>query len=323
MQTNKVKNNQHGVRRFLALICFLAVLATGYYYANGLLKNVNSRTAFNPALANLPAHEEENQAEPFERKIYPYSIVRGGLLSREEVYANIRNDKVVAKHYSDFNAEKARVVQAAENRLMYVSYRRGNNVYWTANAVQIPQGETLITDGTNEARTRCGNRLSATPMTPTSDDEPDVAFFDIPENEIPGYFEPDQTVGMEPMPLTQLDDPVTPLSGFNAPPGGISGGNPYDTAGLYNPGIPSIWGGPGANTDPLQPYTPDPSGRQPDPSGPTDVPGKSVVPPGFPGIPDDYDSITPVPEPGAMVLLSSGLAALVFMRIRLRKRIRK
>jgi hypothetical protein len=55
---------------------------------------------------------------------------------------------------------------------MFVSYRMNNHVYWTRNRMTIPAGETLISDGENYARVRCGNRLSAVAALPVSLSEP-------------------------------------------------------------------------------------------------------------------------------------------------------
>jgi hypothetical protein len=53
-------------------------------------------------------------------------------------------------------------------------------VYWTTRKVKIPQGEMLVTDGTDSARARCGNRVSAVPLEPVSEEEPAVEVFETP-----------------------------------------------------------------------------------------------------------------------------------------------
>jgi len=311
---------------------FVAISA---YSAYRLLNTADGLTAFNSALVKLPTNKTLIQTAQYERKIYPYSIVRGGMGSREEVYANIRTDHVVAEHYSDFDVNQTRIIQAPETRQMYVSYRLGDEVYWTANAITIPQGETLITDGIIEARTRCGNRISATPMTPTSDEEPDVAFFDIPENEIPGYSDPDQTIVSEQTPLTQLGDAETPMTRGPAPRGMLPGGSsgqylPGSPVSLIPPGntVPLLPEGPGVPREPNLPGEPDVPGRPSLPGGPDlpggpggpDLPGLPDLPgrPDLPGLPDLPGSNT-VPEPSTMVMLLTGLATVAFIGIRRKK----
>jgi hypothetical protein len=49
---------------------------------------------------------------------------------------------------------------------VYVSYRKGDKVYWTAKKLQLAEGETLLSDGRSEIRGRCGNRISDLPQLP-------------------------------------------------------------------------------------------------------------------------------------------------------------
>jgi hypothetical protein len=301
MQTNTIIKKQFRVRNFLTWTCLLIIVVIGAYSVYTVLNPDNDGlTALNSALAKLPGSEAPIQTAQYERKIYPYSIVPGGMRSREEVYANIRTDHVVAEHYSGFNVDETRIIQAPKTRSMYVSYRLGDEVFWTAKAVQIPQGETLVTDGIIEARTRCGNQLSATPMTPTSDKEPDAAYFDIPDNEIPGFFAPDQFIGPEQTPMAYFGESTPPLYGGTVPPPFIRPNSPQ-----YNPGS-FVYIPPGTGI--IVPGTPDNPGNTPD------------VPNIF-DIPDIFDPEDPstVPEPGTMVMLLTGLAAMVIIGIRRQK----
>jgi hypothetical protein len=115
-----------------------------------------------------------------ERIVYPYSVIPGGVRSREELAANITADPVIAKHYADFAVQRARIVSSEEAQFAHVSYRIRNNVFWTAKTVKIPKGETLITDGQSSARTRCGNKVSVLAQEPISQEEPPIETFEIP-----------------------------------------------------------------------------------------------------------------------------------------------
>jgi hypothetical protein len=115
-----------------------------------------------------------------ERFVYPYSVIPGGVQSREELAAVIGSDKVVADHYAGFNVSQARIVHAPETQYIHVAYRAQNRVYWTARKIRILKGESLITDGTEMARTRCGNRVSAVPLAPVYNNEPALDVFDLP-----------------------------------------------------------------------------------------------------------------------------------------------
>jgi hypothetical protein len=115
------------------------------------------------------------------RPLYPYSVIPGGAANPQELKTAVLHDAVVAAHYADFNLENARVVRQDADRPMYVSYRLGDRVFWTSKALVIHKGEKLISDGTHEARTRCGNRLSATPLAPVSPEQPPADVLAAPE----------------------------------------------------------------------------------------------------------------------------------------------
>lgn len=112
--------------------------------------------------------------------VYPYSVIPGGVRSREELAESVVKDPVVASHFADFGISQARIVSAEETQFVHVSYRMRNKVYWTKKPVKIPKGETLITDGKDSARTRCGNKVSVLPQEPVSEEEPPIETFDIP-----------------------------------------------------------------------------------------------------------------------------------------------
>ena len=114
------------------------------------------------AAAQVEAQEKLNK----KRRVYPYSIVPGGLADRKELAHAIVMDKVVAVHYAAFEADKATVETVRKPRAVYVSYRKGDKVYWTAKKLHLAAGETLLSDGKNEIRGRCGNRISDVPQQP-------------------------------------------------------------------------------------------------------------------------------------------------------------
>jgi hypothetical protein len=114
-----------------------------------------------------------------DRPIYPYSIVEGGVETIDELREQMARDPVVAAHYRDFNLSKARIERLETPRVAHVSYRMNDAVYWTRKPVVVPAGETILTDGKIEARTRCANQLAFEPG-PVSDDEPDPAVLETP-----------------------------------------------------------------------------------------------------------------------------------------------
>jgi hypothetical protein len=107
-------------------------------------------------------------------------VIAGGAYSGGELDAAVHRDAVVAAHYADFDRANVRTERGGDSTPVYVSYRRGDHVYWTRHRVRLAKGELLLTDGTNVARARCGNRISFTPKRPIEAESP-MLDLDTPE----------------------------------------------------------------------------------------------------------------------------------------------
>lgn len=222
------------------------------------------------------------------RPVYPYSIVSGGVHSVEELRLAMQFDPVVAAHFADFDLDQTRVERVAVSRAVYVSYRSGAQVSWTSKKVSLRAGETILTDGVNEARTRCGNRLAEVkPAEIVLDDEPAPEELETP------------------LPARTL--PIDPLAAYDL----------FAAEGDLPPALDA--------TDALLPSSPLPGSSLA--SAVTDLPGMDIPQiPLLPIIP--YGVITesgpsefdPVPEPATLLLVSPGLAAYAWWRRRMRKR---
>ena len=116
-----------------------------------------------PSLTGLLFH---NSSEQSRRAVYPYSVIPGGAESSQELRNAVAHDPVVAAHYKGFNLANARVIRLSRARTAYVSYRKGNDVFWTSNRMRLAKGETVITDDEHMLRTRCGNQISEVPRVP-------------------------------------------------------------------------------------------------------------------------------------------------------------
>jgi hypothetical protein len=176
------------------------------------------------------------------RKVYRYSIVPGGVYSGEELERVRRVDPVVTAHYSDFGSQVT-VDKLDSDMFVYVSYRKANRVYWSAQKHKVPKGETILTDGNKHmARTRCGNRLSLTPQKP-------IALVEPPE-------------------LNRAEDPPL-MASLPSPP-------LFLPAGAATPNlVPGATGAaPGTGPAPISSVTPGPSGSEVPVGGPV-----AVVPP--------------------------------------------
>ncbi len=222
---------------------------------------------------DLPPVKENGEV----RRVYPYSVVRGGVHSVQELRSAIRRDPVVARHYSDFKLDKARLIEARADRDFHVSYRMGKEIFWTKKKLKVAKNEKLITDGATFTRTRCANVLSEVLPGKTSPNEPGPEVFKTPA------------------------PPPSHATGFS-PPAAVGGGPPaatdpapFDPTGVIGEGPP-----PGAPSSGFIP--------------PVQITGGSLGPgggnsyePGLPPGPAPTPVPAPVPEPGSLFLFVSGL----------------
>lgn len=233
------------------------------------------------------------------RLIYPYSVIPGGAHSPQELKQEIARDPVVAAHYADFDVARARVVVNESERLLYASYRLRNQIFWTRRRLIIPKGETLLTDGIHFARTRCGNQLSAEPQERISAFEPPPKALETPVPVAPAA--PGLEPGSPPLiaSLANLEGPAPPPPAFAGPAA------PPPAGGLFvippGPGSPTTFHGP-----------------------PPPLPPGGIIIPTPPGVPpmrkhQKKPPPPPVPEPGTVLLVSSGLGYLFYRRKRSEK----
>lgn len=298
---------KHRDRVLQALVAASLICAAGYLSRVSLpaLTRRAARVAAGRHRASISQAAKLSASRP----VYPYSVIRGGAYTRAELIDALDRDPVAARHYLAFNRSSIHATDSPFSEPVFLSYRVGNEVYWTSRPVRLPRGETLLTDGKNYARARCGNRVSETPRTPVSDTEPAPETLNRPrqpENAVADlntWSENRLTTELSPLLAQVLPAQAVPVSAvYGSPP-------PMET-------IPSWWstvppGGflypPAVSTPPLyvpvpiQPnpipglvFLPSPGGVYP-PTGFT--PPGSPAPP-VPSTPTTVTVIPPVLPPG-------------------------
>lgn len=260
------------------LIAFVPVLLT--------LPFVGRNTGYHhpgqstPVLSRVPAAGNSLRSASLlaSRPLFPYSVIPGGAYSGQELRNAIERDPIVAHHYADFDLANVRIIRLDQDRMEYVSYRLGDRVFWTNRELRIRKGETLITDGTHLARTRCGNRLSDHAAQPTSDAQPSAAALQSPAPATP----PEPVASPELFARNYLPEEIPQVGAPLIPPVGGSPGGP--TGSVIPPVYFPIVGGGG-------------------------TPGSStpVGPPGGGGGSPPVNT----PEPSSLLLLATGLGSVL------------
>jgi hypothetical protein len=171
------------------------------------------------------------------RPVYPYSVIPGGAFSAEDLVAAAQRDPVVAEHYRGIDLAELRVERVSEATVAHVSYRVDDQVFWTRNPVSLRPGEFVLTDGVNQIRARCGNRIAATPLGPTQAQDPNLEWRGTV------FADADLTPGGEPSLMASSS--LAPFAGTPAAsyaaPGSIAAGGGNSSAGA--PGVGGAGGG--------------------------------------------------------------------------------
>lgn len=172
------------VRRVVAIAAAAFLLPLGLYFAlapryrahrQASVKAVSKRHAVSRKAVNTPAKPLATG-----RLVYPYSVIPGGAYNVAELARAMDSEPVVARHYGGFDRSKLATTRSLSVRPAYVSYRLGDTIYWTRKPVRLKMGELLLTDGTNFARARCGNRIAWSVQSPVASSEPVPTILDVP-----------------------------------------------------------------------------------------------------------------------------------------------
>jgi hypothetical protein len=294
-KSSRIRESSAVIIRGFAFLLLVVVGVAGVRWISGSTyrstDQSNTSTSAQPLSLSALAGPSAGTITPHNRRtVYPYSVVPGGVTSPAELREAAAHDGTVAAHYAAFDYARGRVVEVSQPRLVYLSYRRGNRVYWTRKQASLHPGEKLLTDGNITARTRCANQVSVLPQAETSPEEPSMAELDRPDA---------VASGIERFP-SALDssllnfDPGMPI-GPGSPIGGTFAGTP---PGVF---IPLPVGGPVAGPG---------GGCHSMKANSASAKNNSCTP---------EPPLPAVPEPGSIVLVLSGTAA-ILARYRMKNR---
>jgi hypothetical protein len=240
------------------------------------------------------------------RRVYPFSIIRGGAYSKEELIHALDSDPLAESHYQAFQKAQLRTVRSTFAKPVYVSYRKDDRIFWTNHPIRLHEGETVLTDGNLYARARCGNRISLVRQAPVAQFEPSPTVLDTaePVEAIPELLRAAvefQTTLRPAIDAGGADSPVNNAVAFDAPHSQILD----ETFRELSPAMMS-----GSIT-----FSPPTGGAPTQFPIPYPIRAGLVQPPHF-TFEQPSDSQQPVPEPSEFVLIAAGAAAFVLLRRR-------
>lgn len=301
--TQRARARRFGIFSAVLVGTVLLTFAAGYVITARRAKHAEHSVTPPDAAPSHDSSDATDAPSSIEalRRVFRHSVIPGGASDAGELMHAAHIDPVVAQHYLGIDLPTLRSEALESDQFAYVSYRRGDRIYWTKNKVRIPGGETILTNGKDAIRGRCGNCISMEPMLPTSDAEPDAIEFDaLTNNEIPLLgARLNAFAAMAPAVLAPADAAVSQDPFFNRMPPTVEplglAGVPLATATSNEDGPEeAVPGAPGEPTD-LPPDTPTPI-PAPGPPG-TTPPGVPVPPsPDFPGLPAPETPGFPIPE---------------------------
>jgi hypothetical protein len=212
------------------------------------------------------------------RPVYGYSVIPGGVYDAHELRDAIAGDAALVRHYGSLRLAAVRAERLDTPRRRYVSYRVGDDIYWTKKPVTVAAREVILTDGNREIRARCGNELSAAPRLPVRDVEPSPEALDTE---------------------TPAAAPTGPLASTPLAMAFPASGDP-----ALGPALPGSDASPSWRVVPTVPgrVAPPPVPQNTDPDAPrTTTPDPSAETPGNESTPTQT-----IPEPALLVLVGAG-----------------
>ena len=275
-------------------VAFLALAVT----AGIGIQKVGHRLAGRLAHSQASGYQQARtttRGRPGSRPVYRFSVIPGGAYSPAELNRARRADPVVAAHYAELRTDRLRAIPSPFAKPVYVSYRKGGSVFWTRKPVVLRPGEALLTDGVLYARSRCGNQVSQYPQEPVAAVEP--AEVELNETEPEVEQEVQQFAAeMDPANVARSAGAVMPERSTKSRSSRLmAGGSDREfTPSFFYPRAGAVRARHSANGSAT-------GGGE----------SESTDPQSSPLVVDTSEIPTPVPEPGTVLTVGLGLAALV------------
>jgi hypothetical protein len=153
-----------------------------------------------------------------------FALLSGGFTSIDEFQQRVAIDPVLLSFYGNCNDSQASMQPLPDDILVFITFRRGQEIKWTRRPILVHKGEYVLTLCGRTVLARCGNFISWVPMQPSEDVPPSL--LEMPADEL----RPE-----DPAPTAQADPAKTSIRGLAALPAAAS------TSRRFYPLIPPIY----------------------------------------------------------------------------------
>jgi hypothetical protein len=140
-----------------------------------------------------------------------FALLSGGFTSIDEFQQRVAIDPVLLSFYGNCNDSQASMQPLPDDILVFITFRRGQEIKWTRRPILVHKGEYVLTLCGRTVLARCGNFISWVPMQPSEDIPPSL--LEMPADEV----RPE-----EPAPTAQADPAKTSIRGLAALPASTS-----------------------------------------------------------------------------------------------------
>ena len=158
---------------FLTSILFFALLNRG-----GILRHIaasQEQTGTKAPRTAVEQHTKPPDVSVIHVSYRPLNLalIPGGITSVEEFLKRVARDPTLNSFFGSCDVE-ATFQQLPDDIVVFMAFRRGQEIKWTRRPLLVHQGEYILTYCGNTVLARCGNLISWTPMQPSEDVPPSL-----------------------------------------------------------------------------------------------------------------------------------------------------
>lgn len=190
-------------KRIILILIFIILLASNLLLLNRL---INSRKVIRHQQQVLTNVQEPADASSEITGTWYGLCEKNSIHSIQDFRNIVDNDRVLAKHFVDFDWENARIGKLENALWTHIAYRKDDRIATTRRVIRLPKGDGYITDGKRWLRTYCCNDyvLAPTPLSAVVSPDSELDQTLASRTDSPDRQNPNVTPVPEPSPILLL-----------------------------------------------------------------------------------------------------------------------